>query len=326
MKLVRQDQHSSSISSSWEPCSASFQPFLFHPRFPLRTIVVFSYLSSIKTSSDCLSHMRPANGGPYIYRSRGTTGSSMFDQDFGHLRLGRRIHESGHADFRILINLGASSISTWVYADAASAGCPSQSGTLAITSITFAAVIWDADEPCSVKTAKAPESSFTMSPRRTTLPLYFWNFSSNCAFLRWQMSINVAKWTFCWSCLCLPDMNLLFCSLLLSNCQAGIVSSFFHFIVHCCFRIMEFSSHWGIGVNLCTKLQWLIELYPLPTRCDLQDFSVEMIPNACLLIRELPHCTHALFLESCWILHSSLQFPEARSASLLLFCKASPPP
>ena len=61
-------------------------------------------------------------------------------------------------------------------ADTASAACPSQSGNLAITAITFAVVIWDVDEPCSVKTAQAPESSFTTSPRSTTLHLYFQHF------------------------------------------------------------------------------------------------------------------------------------------------------
>ena len=34
----------------------------------------------------------------------------------------------------------------------------------------LAAVIWDAEDPCSVNTAYDPESSFTMSPRSTTLP------------------------------------------------------------------------------------------------------------------------------------------------------------
>ena len=58
---------------------------------------------------------------------------------------------SGHSDFEILSNLGAPSICTWVYADTASAACPSQPGGLAMSSITFAAVVWDADEPCSVK-------------------------------------------------------------------------------------------------------------------------------------------------------------------------------
>ena len=38
--------------------------------------------------------------------------------------------------------------------------------------MTFAAVICDADDPCSVNTAQDPESSFTMSPRSTNRPLY----------------------------------------------------------------------------------------------------------------------------------------------------------
>ena len=57
-------------------------------------------------------------------------------------------------------NLGASSIFACVSADTASAACPAQSGSLAITSITSAAVICEADDPCSVNTAYAPESSF----------------------------------------------------------------------------------------------------------------------------------------------------------------------
>ena len=63
-------------------------------------------------------------------------------------------------------------------------------------SMTLEAVIWDADDPCSVYNAYAPESFFTMSPQSTTLPLYFWYRSSNSEFLRWQRSINDAKWTF----------------------------------------------------------------------------------------------------------------------------------
>ena len=96
--------------------------------------------------------------------------SSMFAHDLGHLCRGRRIHTSGHSDLGVLSNLGASSNFSWVYDDTTSAACPSQSGNLAITSIIFA-VIWDADEPCSVKTAWAPESSFTTFPRSTPLPL-----------------------------------------------------------------------------------------------------------------------------------------------------------
>ena len=49
---------------------------------------------------------------------------------------------------------------TRVYAHIASAPCPVLPGILAVTSITFAAVICDADEPCSVHSAQEPESSF----------------------------------------------------------------------------------------------------------------------------------------------------------------------
>ena len=39
------------------------------------------------------------------FRSRGTTGSSILDHDFGHLCRGRRIQMSGHSDFGIFNNL-----------------------------------------------------------------------------------------------------------------------------------------------------------------------------------------------------------------------------
>ena len=52
---------------------------------------------------------------------------------------------------------------------------------IAMTSMTFAAVICDADEPHS-----ATDSSFTMFPQSTTLPLYFLNCGSNSEFFRWQ--------------------------------------------------------------------------------------------------------------------------------------------
>ena len=71
---------------------------------------------------------------------------------------------------------------TWVQADTASAACPAHPGSLDMISMTFAAVICDADETCSMNTAYTPESSFTISPRSTTRPLYFWCFVSNSAF------------------------------------------------------------------------------------------------------------------------------------------------
>ena len=77
----------------------------------------FSHPSFNETSSNCRSHNSPAKGWPYRFRSRGTTGSSILDHDFGHLCRGRRIQMSGHSDFGIFNNLGAPSIFTWVLAD-----------------------------------------------------------------------------------------------------------------------------------------------------------------------------------------------------------------
>ena len=48
---------------------------------------------------------------------------------------------SGHSDFGILNNLGASFIFTWVETDTASAACPSHCGSLDFISMTFAAVV-----------------------------------------------------------------------------------------------------------------------------------------------------------------------------------------
>ena len=115
---------------------------------------------------------------------------------FVHLCFGRRIQISGHSDFGILNDVDASSILTWVQADTASAACPAHPSSLKIMSMTFAGVICDAGDPCPANNAYDPESSFTMSPRSTTLPLYFWCWGSNSEFLRWQRSINDAKWTF----------------------------------------------------------------------------------------------------------------------------------
>ena len=64
---------------------------------------------------------------------------------------------SGHSDFGIFNNFGVSSIWTWVFADTASAACPAHPGSLDMISMTFAAVICDADDPCSANTAQDPE-------------------------------------------------------------------------------------------------------------------------------------------------------------------------
>ena len=138
----------------------------------------------------------------------------MFANDVGHLCGGRRIQK--YVD---TVTLGFWEI---LVRRTASPACPAQSGSLAMTSVTFAAVICDADEPCSVKTACAPESSFTMSPRSATRPWYFWYFGSNSEFWDdrcpsvWQSGLSFSL------CACRMTSLLL---LTLSNCRAGNFSS-----------------------------------------------------------------------------------------------------
>ena len=114
-----------------------------------------------------------------------------------------------------------------------------------------AAVICDADDPCSVKTACDPESSLTMSPRSTSLPLYFWHWGSSSEFLRWQRSIKDAKWTFLLS--------------FLASITSFFVSDFrqrylFLFVLSPSFLFFSTASFasgmfnaWGIGIKLCIK-------------------------------------------------------------------------
>ena len=108
---------------------------------------IFSHPCFNRSFSNCFSHNSPAKRWPYRFRSRGTTGSSILDHDFGHLCRGRRIQMSGHSDFGIFNNLWASSILTWVQADTASAARPWQPGNLEMISMILAAVIWDAEDP-----------------------------------------------------------------------------------------------------------------------------------------------------------------------------------
>ena len=65
----------------------------------------------------------------------------MLAHDLGHLCRGRRIHISGHSDFGIFNNNGASSILTWVSADTPSVAGPAHPGSRDMISITFAAVL-----------------------------------------------------------------------------------------------------------------------------------------------------------------------------------------
>ena len=64
---------------------------------------IFSQPCFNRMFSNCLFHNSPAKGWPYRFRSRGTTGSSILDHDFGHFCRGRRIQMSGHSDLGIWI-------------------------------------------------------------------------------------------------------------------------------------------------------------------------------------------------------------------------------
>ena len=166
-----------------------------------RINLVFGEQTSILLSN-CLTHSSPARGCPHKFRSRGTSGSSMFDHDFGHLCRGSRIHISGHSDFGILRNFGASSIFNWVYADVASAACQSQSVVLHwnpwpllpsfVTQMSL--VQW------KLRKLQSRLSQCHLGAR-LYLWFFFWKFGSNSAFLRWHKSINDAKWTLLFSLL-----------------------------------------------------------------------------------------------------------------------------
>ena len=256
------------VLSTSDQCFVSFQPILCRPHTHIRIVLsrltnkhsqfeTFSQPYFNRTFSNYLSHKSRARQSPYRFRPRGTTGSSILDHDFDHLCRGRRIQMSGHSYFGIFKNCGESSIFTWEKADTASADCPAQPGSLDMISMTFAAVICEADDPCSLNTACDPESSFTISPRSTTRPLYFWNCGSNSEFLRWQRSINDAKCTVLPSFLASAITSFL--SLTFVSCHTDIFSSFFVLSLHCCLCIRCFHC-WGHGNKLVHQIgvtQWI---------------------------------------------------------------------
>ena len=87
-----------------------------------------------------------------------------------------------------------------------------------------------------------PESSFTISPRSTTRPLYFWCFASNSAFFKWHMSISEAKWTFAPFVLASSITSFLLLTFVRSH--AGIFFSFSHSFSTAAFAAWIFMA-WG---------------------------------------------------------------------------------
>ena len=76
-----------------------------------------------------------------------------------------------------------------------------------------------------------------MSPRSTTRPLYFWNIGSGSEFLRWQMSISVAKRTILFSFCFQNDLSV---ALYIGHLPRWQLFELVPFFVHCCFRIRNF--------------------------------------------------------------------------------------
>ena len=94
----------------------------------------------------------------------------MFHHDLGHVCRGKRIHISGHSDFGIVSNFGAPSTLTWVWAGTASAVCPPQPGSLAMTAYGLRAL--DRTRPTSKRTPW--RSPFHQPEARWPLSQLFW--------------------------------------------------------------------------------------------------------------------------------------------------------
>ena len=261
MMLVLQVHRFSSNASTWEPNSASFHTFWCHPHLSDRNALVplnehtfpvwdFLHPSSNKACSNCLSHNNPANGWPFKFRSRGTTGSPIFLHDFGHLCREKRSQPSGNSDFGFFQTWTSSNF-TWVLADTASLACPAHPGSLEITSRTLAPDMCDAEDPCTVKTSHEPQSFSTTSSRSTTRPsVYFWTcrpigvfFFSESGTSPWALQNEL------WCLLSVPARSPLACCWL-GSCHAGKFFSFSnYFLTAARIRSLHCLVHWNRFVH-----------------------------------------------------------------------------
>ena len=95
-------------------------------------------------------------------------------------------------------------------------------------------IMWDSDDPCSVNTAYDPESSFTMSPRSMTRPLYFWYWGSTrfrpmliSSLLRHQQNQKLEIIPIYIVVLCFPHDNIV-CTHMCDECMKSIDSGVCH--------------------------------------------------------------------------------------------------
>ena len=168
------------------------------------------------------------------------------------------------------------------------------------------------------KAALVLDSSFTMSPRNTARPVYFWRLGSNSAN-RDDTKVHHCsrKWTFFESPCSSRITSFLFFTF--SSCHAGIISSFCQSLSTAASAFVT-SIACGCGINLWSKLYFVIEFYPLP--------SMDMILSVVSWTREPPRHMDALSFESFFFFFgfTSLRFNVVKnwSASLYLSCTALP--
>ena len=118
----------------------------------------------------------------------------------------------------------------------------------AITAITFASVNCEAEDPCSVNTAYAPESSFTLSPRSTTRPVLWFQLG----ILEMTSVHHCSKVDFPFFSFC-PSRITSFLLFILSNCHAGNFSSSSHYMSIAAFASRIFIA-WSIGNKLVHQI------------------------------------------------------------------------
>ena len=111
-------------------------------------------------------------------------------------------------------------------------------GNFATISNTFAAVICDEGESCSVNTVYISRVVIhnVTSEHDSTFTLL--------VILKWHMSINVAKWTFFLSLLYFQNNFLLALNFIQLPCWLP-------FLVHCCFRVWDFHRFWHWDELVC---------------------------------------------------------------------------
>ena len=133
---------------------------------------------------------------------------------------------------------------------------------------------------CSKNTAYEPESSLTMSPQSTTMPLYFWYWSSSCEFLRWQIhqwrKMNLSVLSSCF-------IDHFFLVSWFRQLPCGIFLLFFQLFFHCCLCIWNFHCLRHRNEFVHKTKMW--ENSSLLQWCDLDEVCVQLLPALVSCVR-----------------------------------------